>query len=164
MDNIWKSNINKYNSTCVLKCNCVPSGMCHSSTLSGCPHKHYFNENNEWICDINKSNNHNYSKSKYTIIFYNNNGHLMIKFYDLIPDQIRKFAYKKIKNKINYATDNKNLKCYFFILKNSFNNTWEVCLPEQTNSLCEVYTFNDMIITLDYSQLDIFDPKTMILS
>lgn len=32
------------------KCNCVPSGMCHSNTLLGCPHRHYFNENNIWTC------------------------------------------------------------------------------------------------------------------
>ncbi len=88
-------------------------------------------------------------------------GHLMIKLYDLIPDQIRKFAYEKIKNKINYATDKENLGCRFYILKNGLNNTWEVCLPEQTNSLCEDYKFNNVIITLDYSQLGKFDSKRM---
>lgn len=32
------------------KCTCVPSGRCHSHTLTGCPHRHYFNENNVWTC------------------------------------------------------------------------------------------------------------------
>jgi hypothetical protein len=34
------------------KCTCVPSGRCHSHTLLGCPHAHYYNEKNEWICGI----------------------------------------------------------------------------------------------------------------
>lgn len=149
MNNNWVPN----------KCTCVPSGICHSMTLLGCPHKHYFNEKNEWTCDINGTGNNNCSK--YRIVFYNDMGHLMIKSYNLFPEQIRNFAYEKIKNKINYATDNDNLGCQFYILKNNLNNTWEVCLPEQTNSLCEDYKFNNSIITLDYSQLDKFNPKTM---
>ena len=55
MDNI--KNINKtpnINTLNEKKCNCVPSGMCHSNTLLGCPHKHYFNEKNVWTCDIKK--------------------------------------------------------------------------------------------------------------
>ncbi len=35
------------------KCICVPSGMCHSRTLAGCPHRHHYNEQNVWTCDIN---------------------------------------------------------------------------------------------------------------
>ena len=34
------------------KCACVPSGRCHSHTLIGCPHNHYFNENSAWTCDL----------------------------------------------------------------------------------------------------------------
>ena len=34
------------------KCTCVPSGMCHSHNLSGCPHPHYFDDNGKWTCDI----------------------------------------------------------------------------------------------------------------
>jgi hypothetical protein len=34
------------------KCACVPSGRCHSDTLIGCPHNHYFNENSVWTCDL----------------------------------------------------------------------------------------------------------------
>jgi hypothetical protein len=34
------------------KCLCVPSGRCHSDTLLGCPHPHYYNEKNVWICVI----------------------------------------------------------------------------------------------------------------
>lgn len=37
------------NTTPTQKCICVPSGMCHSNSLLGCPHKHYF-DNNTWIC------------------------------------------------------------------------------------------------------------------
>ena len=35
-------------------CKCVPSGRCHPTTsfLLGCPHDHYYNEKNEWICKI----------------------------------------------------------------------------------------------------------------
>ena len=36
------------------KCECVPSGRCHSHTLAGCPHKHYFNKNGVWTCIIKK--------------------------------------------------------------------------------------------------------------
>ena len=136
MNNNWVPN----------KCTCVPSGICHSMTLLGCPHKHYFNEKNEWTCDINRTGNNNCSK--YRIVFDNDMGHLMIKSYDLFPEQIRKFAYDKIKNKINYASDNDNLGCQFYILKNGLNNTWD-------------YKFNNVIITLVYSQLDKFNPKTM---
>lgn len=32
------------------KCTCVPSGRCHSHTLLGCPHNHYFNDKNVWTC------------------------------------------------------------------------------------------------------------------
>ena len=32
------------------KCICVPSGECHQGTLLGCPHKHYFNDQNVWTC------------------------------------------------------------------------------------------------------------------
>jgi hypothetical protein len=32
------------------KCVCVPSGRCHSYSLCGCPHKHYFNDKNVWTC------------------------------------------------------------------------------------------------------------------
>jgi hypothetical protein len=35
------------------KCKCVPSGMCHSHTLLGCPHEHYFNDTNKWTCGKN---------------------------------------------------------------------------------------------------------------
>jgi len=34
------------------KCTCVPSGRCHSHMLLGCPHKHYFNKDNKWTCDL----------------------------------------------------------------------------------------------------------------
>jgi hypothetical protein len=33
------------------RCICLPSGMCHSHTLLGCPHNHYFDKNNVWTCD-----------------------------------------------------------------------------------------------------------------
>jgi len=42
----------------------------------------------------------------YKITFYNDMGHLLIKNYGNIPENIRNFAYKVIENKINYATDN----------------------------------------------------------
>ena len=32
------------------KCTCVPSGMCHSHSLSGCPHEHYFDDQGRWTC------------------------------------------------------------------------------------------------------------------
>ena len=33
-------------------CKCVPSGMCHSHTLLGCPHRHFYNDKNVWTCDL----------------------------------------------------------------------------------------------------------------
>lgn len=32
------------------KYTCVPSGRCHSHTLLGCPHNHYFNDKSVWTC------------------------------------------------------------------------------------------------------------------
>jgi hypothetical protein len=32
------------------KCHCVPSGMCHSHSMIGCPHPHYFDEKGVWKC------------------------------------------------------------------------------------------------------------------
>lgn len=34
------------------RCTCVPSGMCHSHTILGCPHSHYFDEKGVWRCVI----------------------------------------------------------------------------------------------------------------
>lgn len=43
------------NKTMQPKCICVPSGMCHSHTLLGCPHKHYFNDKKIWTCVVEPS-------------------------------------------------------------------------------------------------------------
>ncbi len=85
----------------------------------------------------------------YTIQFYNDMGHLMIDNLSNIPEPIRKFAFEKIKNKINYAKDNENKGCRFYILRAGLDNKW-------------TYNFANSIITLDFSQLDKFNPKTMI--
>lgn len=36
------------------KCECVPSGKCHSHTLTGCPHSHYFDNKGIWRCVTHK--------------------------------------------------------------------------------------------------------------
>ena len=36
-------------------CKCVPSGMCCSNKLLGCPHKHYFNQNNQYTCILSSN-------------------------------------------------------------------------------------------------------------
>ncbi len=85
----------------------------------------------------------------FTIEFYNDMGHLMIHNLSSIPENIRTFAFEKIKNKINYAKDNKNLGCQFYILRAGLDNKW-------------TYNFANTTVTLDFSQLDKFNPKTMI--
>jgi len=85
----------------------------------------------------------------YTIQFYNDMGHLMIDNLNNIPKNIRTFAFEKIKNKINYAKDNKNLGCQFYILRAGLDNSW-------------TYNFANTSVTLDFSKLDKFDSKTMI--
>ena len=40
-------------------CKCVPSGMCHSHTMLGCPHAHYFDEKGIWRCVILEKNKTN---------------------------------------------------------------------------------------------------------
>lgn len=85
----------------------------------------------------------------YTIIFYNDMGHLMIHDFDNIPETIRNFAYKLVQNKIDYATDNNNLGCRFYILKHVLNDKWS-------------YNYNNVQINMDYSKLDKFDSSRMI--
>ncbi len=85
----------------------------------------------------------------YTIQFYNDMGHLMIDNLSTLPENIRTFAFDKIKNKINYAKDNKNLGCRFYVLRAGLDNKW-------------TYNFANTSVTLDFSKLDNFNPKTMI--
>ncbi len=37
------------------KCICVPSGRCHSHTILGCPHPHYFDDKGVWRCGVPKN-------------------------------------------------------------------------------------------------------------
>ena len=76
-------------------------------------------------------------------------GHLMIEEFDKTPDHIRKFAYEKIKNKINHAKDNKKLGCMFYILRAGLADS-------------HMYLSNGVSITLKYSKLDKFDASSMI--
>lgn len=39
------------------KCTCVPSGICHSHTLLGCPHPHYFDDKGGWRCGVRSDAN-----------------------------------------------------------------------------------------------------------
>ncbi len=89
------------------------------------------------------------NKPTWTVKFHNDMGHLMCSDYDKIPEQIRTFAFEKIKNKINYATDNKNYGARYFILRAGLDNQW-------------TYNLSNSIVTLDFSELDKFDSKTMI--
>lgn len=84
----------------------------------------------------------------YTIIFYNDMGHLMVRDSCNIPKTITDFAYKVVQNKINYASDN-NLGCSFYILKPGLNDKWS-------------YNYDNIQITIDYSKLDKFDSRRMI--
>ena len=84
--------------------------------------------------------------SSYTISFYNDMGHLLTKpEYSKLPSEIYRFACEKIRNKLDYATDTSNLGCRFYILKSGLSNRW---------------TYSNGI-TIDYSQLDKYDSKTM---
>lgn len=86
---------------------------------------------------------------EYHIQFHNDMGHLMIADFFNIPENIRAFAYNKIKNKILYAKDNARLGCRFYILKNGLNDIWS-------------YNFNDCKITIYYDKLDKFEPNSMV--
>lgn len=44
------SNVNGDEHPAKKKCTCVPSGACHSHTLLGCPHQHYYDERGVWTC------------------------------------------------------------------------------------------------------------------
>ena len=50
------------------KCTCVPSGMCHSSTLLGCPHPHYYDANGIWTCRVNYGGDPNHTCPDWTLI------------------------------------------------------------------------------------------------
>ena len=123
------------------KCICVPSGCCHSQTLLGCPHNHMFDNNNRWVCVLPK-------KPKYNVIFDSDMGYLIIKNYSNTIPFVNDFAYKKIKNKIIYATDSKTSRARFYILKRKLQPKW-------------TYELDNMYITLDYSNLNKFNPLTM---
>lgn len=88
-----------------------------------------------------------YHNSSYAL--QNNMGHLMIEEFKTTPENIRKFANDKIKNKINYATDNKKLGCRFYILRSGLAPT-------------HTYYMNGDSITLDFNRLDEFKPHEMI--
>ncbi len=85
---------------------------------------------------------------EYTVFFNNDMGHLEINNSSTLPDNIKKFAYNKIKNKVLCTTDNKNLGFRFFILIHGLNDRW-------------TYEFKDCRITLDYSDLDKYDSRIM---
>lgn len=85
----------------------------------------------------------------YTISFYNDMGHLLTSpNYSKIPEPIYDFVYEKIKNKLLYATDTKNVGCRFYILKPELLNKW-------------TYSFHGDYIKVDYSKLDTFNPNAM---
>jgi len=83
---------------------------------------------------------------KYTVTFYNDMGHLMIK--ENISQELHHFAYQKIQNKIRYATDINGMGARFYILKPNH-------LEQYT------YDVNGSLITLDYSELDKFNTTCM---
>lgn len=85
----------------------------------------------------------------YKVSLYNDMDHLLSNpSYNTIPKDIIDFVYKKSKNKIFYATDRENLGCLFFILKPDLQNSW-------------TYTYDNDIITIDYSKLNTFDAYKM---
>lgn len=45
-----RPDITKIKHTTKKQCTCVPSGVCHSHMLLGCPHKHYFDNKGVWTC------------------------------------------------------------------------------------------------------------------
>lgn len=44
------------------KCKCVPSGLCHSHMLLGCPHDHFWKDN-QYMCKNNLSSFNNEQNS-----------------------------------------------------------------------------------------------------
>jgi len=87
---------------------------------------------------------------EYTLFFHNDMEHLLIEDYETLPNNITQFAYNKIQNKLLYATDNSNVGCRFFILLPGMNPRW-------------TYYLDNISITLDYSKLDKYDSRNMIL-
>jgi hypothetical protein len=84
---------------------------------------------------------------KYNIIFYNDMGHLEIENRKEIPKEICDYAFEKIKNKINYATDHLNSR--FYILRSGLDDS-------------HVYKYKNAEITVNYKKLNKFNSKKMI--
>lgn len=84
---------------------------------------------------------------EYSITVYNDMGHLLIKEWDNIPRHIRDFVYAKANIYLKNATDNSNLGCAFYILKDGLQTRWR-------------YTYGRDIINIFWN-VDIFDSNTM---
>jgi len=82
----------------------------------------------------------------YNLSCYNDMGHLMLSPYN-IPSEISKFIYSKFNLYLNYATDNSNLGCRFYILKPGLSKKW-------------TYYYGPHTINLTYD-LDTFNPNKM---
>ena len=82
----------------------------------------------------------------YNIIVTNDMGNLSVYSRDsVVPKHIISFVDQKTRNKINLATDKKNMGYLFIILKKGLNDTWTY------------HVGNDTII-VNY-ELNNFDPK-----
>jgi hypothetical protein len=85
----------------------------------------------------------------YTVDFYNDMGHLRTyPDYGELPDKIFYFVSEKVRTKINYATDLKNLGCTYYILKEGLQSKW-------------TYQFEDDTVTINYKNLNTFDATCM---
>jgi uncharacterized lipoprotein YehR (DUF1307 family) len=75
---------------------------------------------------------------EYYISVFNDMGHIMTKpCINKLPDHITKFVFNKVLRYLEIATDNKNLGCRFYILKNGLQKKW-------------TYNYRDDIITINW--------------
>ena len=85
--------------------------------------------------------------AEYNITVYNDMGHLLLSNWNSIPKHISDFVYAKAKIYLLNATDNANLGCAFYILRDGLQNRW-------------TYSNGRDIIKVFWN-VDTFNPKTM---
>ena len=84
----------------------------------------------------------------HNIILFNDMGHLQTDPGIMtIPKHILDFVFEKVKLYVYYATDNDNLGCRFYVLKDGLNKEW-------------TYYLNNDVVNITYN-LNTFDNETM---
>lgn len=85
---------------------------------------------------------------EYYVSVFNDMGHIMTEpKMDKLPVHIYKFVFDRVLRYLQMATDNKDLGCRFYILKNGLEKKW-------------TYNYRDDIITINWN-VDTFNQENM---